>query len=257
MSKSFISKVIIFLLMFSVVFRSMPVYATDTVSKKKVRVGWYNSDHFQEGFSDEEIKHGYSYDYLQNISSYTGWEYEYAYGGWTDVYNALLNGDIDVLAGVSYTDERAEVINYPSIEMGTEAYYIYKLANNEEISSSDISTLENKRVGTLRNNLMTEYFEKWIAESGVRCIEVFYDDFQARDNALLNGDIDAFIAVNNNVEVNSGFSPVVKVGESEYYLAVAKNRTDLLEELNFAIGKINESNPYYTDSLQLKYFMST
>lgn len=48
----------------------------DTWKSQKVRVGWYNSDHFQEGEADKAQKRGYSYEYLQDISNYTGWEYE-------------------------------------------------------------------------------------------------------------------------------------------------------------------------------------
>ena len=52
-------------------------------NEKIVRVGWYQSDMFQEGISDEQIKSGYCYDYLQKVSDYTNWEYEYVYGSWT------------------------------------------------------------------------------------------------------------------------------------------------------------------------------
>ena len=231
--------------------------AAETDAARKVRVGWYNSDHFQEGSGDGEWKSGYSYEYLQSVSSYTGWEYEYVYGGWSDLYETFVNGGIDLLAGVSYTEERAPLMNYPGYEMGFEAYYIYKKAGDDSILGSDLATLRGKRVGTLVNNLMTDFFETWMASSGADCVEVLFDDFSARDAALEAGDIDAFIAVNNNVPANSGFAPVVMVGNSSYYLAVTKDRTDLLDALNKALTSINESNPYFTESLQIKYFQNT
>lgn len=118
--------------------------------------------------------------------------------------------------------------------MGSESYYIYKKADNEEISSIDLSTTNGKKVGSLKNNLMTVFFDDWMKETGVSCETVLFDDFQTRDEAFANGTIDAFIAVNNNVPSNSGFTPVVKVGESSYYLAVAKGRTDLLKHLGIS-----------------------
>ena len=57
---------------------------------KTVRVGWYQSDMFQEGISDNEIKRGYCYDYLQKVSDYTSWEYEYVYGNWTELFRMLM-----------------------------------------------------------------------------------------------------------------------------------------------------------------------
>ena len=93
-----------------------------------VRVGWYNSDHFQEGETENDRKSGYSYEYLQGVSNDTGWEYAYVYSGWSELYEAFLNGDIDLLADLSYTEERAPLMNYPGYEMGFESYYIYKKA---------------------------------------------------------------------------------------------------------------------------------
>ena len=224
---------------------------------QKVRVGWYISERFQEGEAGQDRKSGYSYEYLQDVANYTGWEYEYVSGGWSELYDALLNGEIDLLAGLSYTEERAALLNYPAYEMGLESYYIYKKAGNEEISGIDLSTLSGKRVGTLRNNLMTEFFEEWMDKTGINCEEILFNDFETRDKAFADGTIDALIAVNNNVAANSGFAPVVTVGESTYYLGVTKERTDLLDQLNKALAVLKESNPFFIQSLQLKYFNNT
>lgn len=229
----------------------------DVEQSQKVRVGWYNSECFQEGGTEQDHKSGYSYEYLQDVANYTGWEYEYVSGGWSELYDALLDGKIDLLAGLSYTDERAKLVNYPAYEMGLESYYVYKRAGNEQISGIDVSTLNGKRVGTLKNNLMTEYFEAWMQETGLSCTEVMFDDFETRDRAFADGTIDALIAVNNNVAANSGLTPVVMVGESSYYLAVSKDRTDLLDQLNQALAALKESNPFFIQSLQLKYFNHT
>ena len=228
----------------------------DADESRKVRVGWYNSDHFQEG-EGQDRKSGYSYEYLQSVSNYTGWEYEYVSGGWSELYDAFIRGDIDLLAGVSYTEERSALMNYPGREMGFESYYIYKKAGNDAISGSDLSTLSGKRVGTVKNNLMTAFFESWMKESGATCEEVLFEDFETRDDAFESGAIDAVIAVNNNVPANSGYTPVVMVGASSYYLAVTRGRGDLLSALNRALAAINESNPYFTQSLQIKYFKNT
>lgn len=237
---------------------SLPFCAkADTNESRPVRVGWYNSECFQEGDADGNRKSGYSYQYLQSVSNYTGWEYEYVSGGWSELYDALLRGDIDLLAGLSYTEERSSLLNYPAYEMGVESYYIYKRAGDEAISGIDLPSLNGKRVGVLKNNLMTAFFETWMAESGVTCEEVLFDDFQTRDEAFAEGTIDALIAVNNNVAANSGFSPVAMVGESSYYLAVARGRTDLLDQLNKALAALEESNPFFVQSLQIKYFTHT
>lgn len=230
---------------------------SDETQTKKVKVGWYLSEHFQEEDVSGNYKNGYSYEYLQAVANYTGWEYEYVSGGWSELYDALLKGDIDILSGVSRTEERESLVNYPNYEMGNESYYIYIKANDNRIDGADLTTLKGKRIGTLKNNLMTDYFENWINQTGIACEEVLYDDFQGRDEAFFNGEIDALVAVNNNVPADYGVTPVAMVGESSYYLAVTKNRSDLLTELNQALASMKESNPYYIQSLQVKYFNNT
>ena len=248
---------VLFALLYVIVPFTAEAAEDNAEQSRRVRVGWYNSEHFQEGDAELTRKSGYSYEYLQNIANYAGWEYEYIPGGWSELYDALINGDIDVLAGVSYTKERESLMDFPAYEMGLESYYIYKKADNEEINGTDPTSLNGKRVGTLKNNLMTDYFESWMDSSGVNCEEVLFEDFQSRDEAFADGNIDAIIAVNNNVASNSGITPVVMVGESSYYLVVTKSRDDLLDELNNALATLKESNPYFIQSLQIKYFNHT
>ena len=48
---------------------------------KIVRVGYYEEEVFQEGAEEGAVKTGYAYEYYRKISEYTGWKYEYIYGG--------------------------------------------------------------------------------------------------------------------------------------------------------------------------------
>ncbi len=251
-------KTLIFVLafaMFCCSFFYVPSVSAD--DSRKVRVGWYQSERFQEGTDEGSCKEGYAYEYLQNVSNFTGWEYEYVYGDWAELYEMFLNGDIDLMAGISFSEERESLMLFPKYVMGYEDYYLYKRADDSSIFADDLSTLNSKKVGCLTNNLMTDYFELWMNETGAACEKVFFDGFEERDAAFFSGEIDAIIGSNNNFSPNSGCSPVAEVGQSSYYLAVTKDRTDLMDQLNSALSSISEINPYFTDSLQVKYFHST
>jgi len=252
------NKILMFVLAFAVFccsFFYIPSVSAD--DSRKVRVGWYQSERFQEGTDEDSCKEGYAYEYLQNVSNFTGWEYEYVYGEWAELYDMFLNGDIDLMAGISFSEERKPLMLFPKYEMGYEDYYLYKRADDSSVSADDLSTLSSKKVGCLTNNLMTDHFELWMNETGAACEKVYFNGFENRDAAFFSGEIDAIIGSNNNFSPNSGCSPVVKVGQSSYYLAVTKDRTDLLGQLNSALSSISEINPYFTDSLQIKYFHST
>ncbi|MBP5606480.1 MAG: hypothetical protein J6X60_13230, partial [Ruminiclostridium sp.] len=51
-----------------------------------VRVGYYENEVFQEGAEDGAVKTGYAYEYYRRISEYTGWNYEYVYGDFNEMY---------------------------------------------------------------------------------------------------------------------------------------------------------------------------
>ena len=79
--------------------------------RKTVKVGYYkDSAPFMNGNSEKDPKGGYCYEYLQYIASFTGWKYEYVYGGFGDLYQKFLDGEIDLLAGLAYREERKDII---------------------------------------------------------------------------------------------------------------------------------------------------
>ena len=77
---------------------------------KPIRVGYYENEVFQEGAQPGAVKTGYSYEYYQKLSEYTGWRYEYVYGDFSDLYQMLLDGKIDFLAGLAWKEERKSLI---------------------------------------------------------------------------------------------------------------------------------------------------
>ena len=93
----------------------------------KVRVGYYENEVFQEGAQEGAVKTGYAYEYYRKLSEYTGWDYEYVYGGFGELYQMLLDGEIDLLAGLAWREDRASLIGYPKAVMGRESYYLVTL----------------------------------------------------------------------------------------------------------------------------------
>lgn len=141
-----------------------PVFAfvkeeTEETDSKIVRVGWFEGTYNTTGPNGE--KSGYSYEYQQLLSAYTGWTYEYVTGDWMELMKLLQNGEIDLLGGVSYTDERAETMLFSELPMGEERYYLYADLSNTDISASDLTTLNGKRVGMLEKSAATTQFCEW------------------------------------------------------------------------------------------------
>ena len=71
-------------------------------SSKTVRVGWNEAPFY---ITDEVGRRsGYTYDYLQKIDAYTGWDYEYVEAGWSELMDMLKNGEIDMMGNISYME---------------------------------------------------------------------------------------------------------------------------------------------------------
>lgn len=79
----------------------LPHAHASTSGDNRVRVGYYENEVFEEGAREGAVKTGYAYEYYQKLSEYAGWRYEYVYGEFGDLYQMLLDGEIDFLAGLA------------------------------------------------------------------------------------------------------------------------------------------------------------
>lgn len=224
-------------------------YAQKT--QKTVRVGWYESPF---NITDEHGRRsGYAYEYQRKISAYTGWEYEYVEGTWPDLMQMLVDGEIDLMSDVSYTEERAEIMLYPDLPMGAEQYFLFIDKDNHEISPDDFSTLNGKRVGANKGSVQINYFKDWEKARGVHAeIVELTNTVEEALNMLQNGEIDVYLALDSYGDPEKTI-PISYVGSSDFYFAVSKKRPDLLDELNFAMSKIHDEDSFYNEEMYETY----
>ncbi len=222
-----------------------------------VRVGWYDSPfNFTDKFGRRA---GYAYDYQQKIAAYNGWTYEYVSGSWPELLQMLINGQIDLMSDVSYTPERATQMLYPSLPMGAETYCIYISFQNKSISSSNLATLNGQRVGVNANTYQRTLFQQWAAANGIspQIVDLNNPEYESIEK-LMRGDLDAFVTTDFYEDIQDYSTlPVARIGQSDFFFAVNRNRPDLLNELNMALEKINEENRFYSNYLHEKYLRTS
>ena len=231
---------------------ALPVYAKKKPeAKKTVRVGWYDSSfNRMDKFGRRS---GYAYDYQQKISSYTGWEYEYVEGSWPELLEMLKKGEIDLMSDVSYTKERAGEMLFPLFPMGAESYYLFITPDNTSIKPGQYSTLNGIKVGINQGSVQERLFREWQKDNGVDAQIVSLTGTEQESLEMLTGgDIDAYLTLDSYGDI-SKYVPIMRIGQSEYYFAINKNRPDLLEDINYALGTIQEKNRYYNQELYEKY----
>ena len=211
--------------------------------RKVVRVGWYDSSFC---YWDEFGRRcGIDVEYQEKISAYTGWSYEYVENSWSNLFQMLKNGEIDLLSDVSYKPERTEYMSFPDLPMGAEAYYIYIDAENREITAEDLSTFNGKRIGVNVGSIQEGFLKDWAERNGLS-IEIVPLDIEESEslNMLMRGELDGYTTV-YSFGSEQKIVPVARVGASDYYYAVNKNRPDLLAELNMALSGIQDEDPNF------------
>ena len=229
----------------------LPAAGSADGETKVVRVGWYETPF---NYKDSEGRRaGYAYEYQRKIAAYTGWKYEYVEGTWSELLQMLKDGRIDLMSDVSWTEERTEYMLFAGLPMGTELYYLYVNPGNASISITDYSTLNGKKVGVTRDSIQKGLFLQWEEEHGVRAELIDLDCSEEESLRKMKlGELDAFITLDTYGDPNLAI-PLWKIGSSDFYFAVHKNRQDLLAELDAAMSRIQEENKHYSEQLNAKY----
>ena len=100
---------------------------------------------------------------------------------------------------------------------------------------------------------MASYIKKWVSKNDVDVEICYYNNITECAEDFNNGKLDGYVSADNIVSSYTGITPVELIGKEPYYLAVAKDRDDLLEDLNETLSVIQEQNAFYLDELQNKY----
>jgi len=229
----------------------LPLGVRAESSPTVVRVGWHESPfNITDQFGR---KTGYSYEYQRKIAAYTGWKYEYVEGSWPELLQMLKDGEIDLLGDVSYVEDRADSMLFASLPMGSEAYYIFVAPDNAEITSDDYATLSGKRVGVAQGSIQELQFKDWAQAHSIQVelIELTINETDAL-KMLRQGKLDAFITMDifGGPEIAT---PICKIGSSDIYFAVNRDRPDLLNDLDTAMNRIQDENNYYNQQLHERY----
>ena len=217
-----------------------------------IRVGYYENEVFQEGAGDGLVKTGYAYEYYRKISEYTGWKYEYVYGGFSELYQMLLDGKIDLLAGLAYRDDREGLISYPDAAMGSESYYLVRHDTDTDITQ-DTDTLNGRKIGVL-DSAMISTLNTFLQEHAIQAEVTVFPDYTGLFGAFDSHEVDILVAESDGAYGRDHAVPLLVFGSTDYYLCVSIQRPDLLSSLNEAQSRLAEEEPNFLYSLSAKYY---
>ena len=225
---------------------------TQIKEKKIIRVG-----SFEDTFDYVDangVRRGYGYELMQALAGYTGWKIEHVQCDWSNCFDKLENGEIDVIGDISYTDERAQKMLFSDEPMGEEKYILYADLSDIDNGTSDFKAMDGKCVGVLMDTEPEIMLTEWENKNGIHTEHVNVYNNDDVEEKLANHEIDCFVSLEESIWSEQGISSVTAIGKSGIYFAINKERSDIKTEMDYAMRQLDQDSPFFKADLYKKYF---
>ena len=241
----------IHVLILAILVSLLPISTTYAKPEERViRVGYDQNSHFIQ--EDNGEYYGYGVEYLNKISEYTDWTYEYVtVTSWSDTFQKLRDNEIDLICTAHYTEEHAAEFLYSDIPFGYETTLLYTHPNNG-ITYQDHEALANSKVGLLLESYSSVDFKKHAKELDLDYEAVYFDRKNDMRAALENGEID-FFAIGSRYGTSS-LSLFDRLGANAFYCITNKENPELIREIETVLQQLMFDSPNFEGNLNAKYF---
>ena len=242
-------KRIIILLIATILTVNVKGTLTTSAEEDTIRVGYVE----QCGFMEEThgVFEGYGVEYLNEISNYTGWRYEYVYETWESCLEQLESGNIDIVCMAQYAKDRAEKFLYSDIPLGYE-YTVLYARTDADIYYEDYEAMKGCKVGLLKQSMHSEEFVAFAKNNGIDCDEIYFDSERQAIEALKNGEVD--LAAVGSLHVHTDVKVVGRFEVRPYYCITGRQNAQLMDELNEAMRTLKIDNSEVEMQLSLEYY---
>ena len=247
----------IFVILGMWVMLSVHCQAAETNNDEKQQPQTIRIGSFEDTFNYVDkngVRRGYGYELMQALAGYTGWKFEYVKCDWSNCFDKLENGEIDIMGDISYTDERAQKMLFPDEPMGEEKYILYADLSDMDIETSDFKSLDGKRVGVLLGTEPEIMLTEWENKNGIHTEHVNVNSDDDVEKKLANHEIDCFVSLEESIWSEQGIASVTTIGKSGIYFAINKERSDIKTELDWAMRQLEQDSPFFKADLYKKYF---
>ena len=215
--------------------------STCPVLAQKLKVGLSAGWQPLEFYDQQGQLSGFSVDFALALGREMGREVEFVEGAWGKIFTGLMQGEFDmVLSSVSITSQRATMVAFSKSYLRINQV-IVTLSASPTISFDQLAGV---RLGV--REFTTGYYLLKTAKAKVQ----YYDDMKEIINALLLGRLDGAVCDSSvaayYVNMVPEYKGMLKITDAsldyeEYGIAVRKSDTELLEQLNQAIDRLQHS----------------
>lgn len=240
----FLSVILVFAFLFLI--KGQTVCAADL---RTVRVGYYPVTNFQE-HDEAGVYRGYSYDFLLAVAQYAGWQYEFVPVTYSQGIRMLEDGQLDLMNGVEKTEENGSRLGFSTLSSGSSWSCLVMKPADISVAYEDFDAIGKLTVGLAYLDTHNSAFVDYCKDHDcMPKLIYFHSDAEVR-KALEKGKIDACVV---SSMLDTGMREIAKFSNVDYYLAVTKGNTDLLDRLNAAMNEMKADDPYFEENIYALY----
>ncbi|EWS53296.1 Sulfate starvation-induced protein 7 [Methylibium sp. T29] len=198
---------------------------------------------------------GFSIDLLQAVAAKGGFEVKFVNTPWEGIFNALQQGDRDLLiSSITITDERKQTMDFSNPYF--DAYQLIAVKGSSKVAKFD--DLKKLKVGVQTGTTGDEVVTKLQGKNSANVKR--FESTPLALKELEAGGVDAVVADNGvviNYVTNNAAANFKTVSDSafapeQYGIAVKKGNAELLEKVNKGIAAIKADGSY--DQVYAKTF---
>ena len=231
----------------------MPIaaFAATLDRQTTIRVGYYeDGDYMSKNQQGEYV--GYNIEFLQEIAKYSGLVFEIIdMKSWTEAYRTLIDGEIDLLPAVYFSEERSREVLFMTQPMCSVYTTLNVRMDDDRYDYEEFDAFQGMRVGIIKGSIDGIRFLEFCQEH-----QITPDIVEYAGTGQLLADLDAGSldgAAITHLGKNSSYRSVAQFSPSPLYFTVSKEKQNLLAEMNRAMNQILLNNPGYCTDLYDKY----
>ena len=243
-----------FLSVLLAVYLFSPCAAAAEPEEMVLRVAFPNAEGYTS-LSENGSPVGVVVDYLNEISKYTGWKYEYV--STSNAVGDFQDGKFDLMGGTFYSESLEDIFGYPDYNCGYTQAKLMARKDDASIRSYDTGTLNGKTIGVYdRSTENIQRLKEWLAIQALDCKIRYYsrDDLENGNlyNRLENGEVDLLLGY--GTDMPDTLYAASSFGGQAHYLVTQPNNQEILDQLNMALEQIYAADPEFSDKMQAKNF---
>lgn len=229
-----IKRFVFIFLMFSVWLIPSSVYAINGT----VNIGIVNDNNFSDDTTSK-----YSRSCIESVFNYIdNTNPNLVDTNTIDGISNINSGNIDLLSMIPMNDAFLSYLDFSSQPIGTGFLALYTNSDSQ-LFYKEFSQFQNIQIGILKNSGYEQQLIDYSKTNNFKYTSVYYNTTKELENAIKENKVDAVFIPATTIPQNMRL--IAKCGEIEYYCAVKKGNTNLLNTINTALSELKENNPFY------------